>query len=252
MSYVKFHSYCLLHFETLVKNIVIICFRFFWQKMSCNVFTQSLFIIVSISWMIRCWEIKRSWRRVSIGNNGWLMSRGRCDRRLLLQQQRDYFLRWSRRCHTRRRRRGTRFRRRVPVSGERSGHVQSILLVVVDLVLVVANDFTIGVGCQRRTDHQRIFNVRIVGSKNENSDESPKSFVLISRKLWQKCSTHFCNEFCVAVVLKSNVRNENETRLIELWKWSILILIYFYRHLSNIHYLILDGFFNFWLNFILK
>ena len=100
-------------------------------------------------------------------------------------------------------------------SRERAVDVERVVFVVVDLVFVLAAAAATAVVVRRRrrrrshrrTDHQRIFNFRIVGSEDEDSDVLPETLVLISRKFRQQRPAHLRDELRVAVVLPNEAKD---------------------------------------------
>ena len=99
-------------------------------------------------------------------------------------------------------------------SRERAVDVERVVFVVVDLVFVLATAAAVVVRrrrrrrSHRRTDHQRIFDFRIVGSEDEDSDVLPETLVLISRKFRQQRPAHLRDELRVAVVLPNEAKDD--------------------------------------------
>ena len=106
-------------------------------------------------------------------------------------------------------------------SRERTVDVERVVFVVVDLVFVLAAAAAAAAAAavvvrrrrrrrsHRRTDHQRIFNFRVVGSEDEDSDVLPETLVLISRKFRQQRPAHLRDELRVAVVLPNEAKDDN-------------------------------------------
>ena len=115
-------------------------------------------------------------------------------------------------------------------SRERAVDVERVVFVVVDLVFVLATAAAVVVRrrrrrrSHRRTDHQRIFDFRIVGSEDEDSDVLPETLVLISRKFRQQRPAHLRDELRVAVVLP----NEAKDDLTKIVPGSFWFFIYFF------------------------
>ena len=102
-------------------------------------------------------------------------------------------------------------------SRERAVDVERVVFVVVDLVFVLAAAAAAAAvvvrrrrrrRSHRRTDHQRIFDFRIVGSEDEDSDVLPETLVLISRKFRQQRPAHLRDELRVAVVLPNEAKDD--------------------------------------------
>ena len=99
-------------------------------------------------------------------------------------------------------------------SRERAVDVERVVFVVVDLVFVLAAAAAAVVvrrrrrrRSHRRTDHQRIFDFRIVGSEDQDADVLPETLVLISRKFRQQRPAHLRDELRVAVVLPNEAKD---------------------------------------------
>ena len=115
-------------------------------------------------------------------------------------------------------------------SRERAVDVERVVFVVVDLVFVLAAAAAVVLRrrrrrrSHRRTDHQRIFDFRIVGSEDEDSDVLPETLVLISRKFRQQRPAHLRDELRVAVVLP----NEAKDDLTKIVPGAFWFFIYFF------------------------